>query len=523
MNDSVLVEALRARKPGALNALYDSYAEGLYRYCWFMLGGPDGSQVALRDTLIAAEAHIHALADPDRLETWLYALARGECVRRRLAADLDPPAVDVAPAEGDEAGPRTMAWNAVRSLPPEDREVLELTSRHGLTIDDLATVLGVSVKTAGTMYESARERLRDVVAVEVLARKGPRDCASRMRLLGDFPGELPLEKRQRIVRHMSRCGTCAPHRARQVSADKVFDLLPVVVLPETLRVRVMSCFTDPELVPYRRHVARRVGALDAGGFPIERIRGNRRRSCAMAGAMAAVAAVAAIALAVAQFVGGSGETVVAVASETSPATVEPPGVRLPWSPKPGDIPMTLEPLVEGASTHPIGSVGLTEPIAVSEPVPDGHSPRPTGGPRAPTARPTRPSAPHEPSRPEPAPPRPVTPERPGPPHDHQGGRSGSHFCRTTPRPTPPSPAPTRPAPKPTSNPTPKPTPKPTSKPTPSPKPTPPQPTPTAPKPTPTPTPTDKPTASPSESPAPSEPPAATDRPTATPSAPKSAV
>ncbi|MEV4185448.1 hypothetical protein AB0J28_28905 [Streptosporangium canum] len=42
-----------------------------------MLGGPDGAQVALRDTLIAAEAHVHALADPGRLVTWLYAPARG--------------------------------------------------------------------------------------------------------------------------------------------------------------------------------------------------------------------------------------------------------------------------------------------------------------------------------------------------------------------------------------------------------------------------------------------------------------
>nr|BFE84655.1 hypothetical protein GCM10020093_072560 [Planobispora longispora] len=77
MNDRVLVEALRARDPGALSTLYDTFAEGLHRYCRSMLTDIDGAQVALRDTLIVAEAHIHALADADRLKVWLYTLARG--------------------------------------------------------------------------------------------------------------------------------------------------------------------------------------------------------------------------------------------------------------------------------------------------------------------------------------------------------------------------------------------------------------------------------------------------------------
>ncbi|MEV4243523.1 sigma factor-like helix-turn-helix DNA-binding protein [Streptosporangium canum] len=515
MNDSVLVEALRARDAGALTALYDLHAEGLHRYCWFMLGGPDGAQVALRDTLIAAEAHVHALADPGRLVAWLYALARGECVRRRPASAPEPAPADAGPvlAENGDADLRVMARNATRSLSPEEREVLELVSRHGLSVADLAAVLGVSARLAGRMYGSARERLRDLVTVEVLARKGPHDCASQARLSAGFTGELTPGTRERMIRHVSRCDTCAPHRAGQVSVAKVFGLLPGVALPQTLRVRVMSGFADPDLVPYRRYVARRTGILDAAGFPVERVRGNRRRSRATVAAAAAVAAVAAMALIFIQPVVTSGETPAGTAPGASPATGEPPtgeppGVRLPRSSEPRDTPTALEALYEGSSAYPIGpapptgSIGPALPIAVTrpEPMPDrrvrGPFPAPTSTgeppdrPGGPTASPTGPSSPQEPAPVLPGPPRLGARERPGPPRDHQGSRPPRR-CRATPGPAPttPRPVPTHAEPSPAPRPAP-PTAAPTA-PTPAsttarPAPAPPRPAPAPPKPAPAP-------------------------------------
>ncbi|WP_170317361.1 sigma-70 family RNA polymerase sigma factor, partial [Acrocarpospora corrugata] len=270
MNDRVLVEALRDRDPGALAALYDSYAESVYRFCWAMLGSPDGAQVALRDTLIAAEAHIQSLADPEQLRPWLFALARGECARRRMPGfvitdDTDPAGVTV-PGEPGDTDLRVTAWNATQLLSPEDREILELSTRHGLSGPDLAATLGRSVRQAETLRDAATERLRDAVTAEVLAGQGPHDCPRRARILEG--GELSPETREQLIRHIARCETCRPHRDRQISAAKVFALLPAAALPDTLRVRVMSCFIDPELVPYRKYVARRVGTLDPAGFPI---------------------------------------------------------------------------------------------------------------------------------------------------------------------------------------------------------------------------------------------------------------
>ncbi|WP_062350183.1 RNA polymerase sigma factor [Herbidospora yilanensis] len=289
MTDRDLVQALRARDPGALAALYDAHAEGVYRFCWFLLG-PEGAQVALRDTMIAAEAHVEALRDPDRLYVWLLALARAECRRRWQAG---------APVEPEEA-PDAAAWHAVHGLPPADREILELSLRHGLAAADLGTVLGLSTRHAEALRESASLRLQDAITAEVLARRDPGDCPARSVLVADAEGGDPDERRARVVNHIFTCETCRPHRARQVSAGKVFALLPLPVMPDTVRVRVMSCFIDPELLPYRRYVARRAGPLDPDGFPGTR---HRRGRHVAVGALAAVAAAAVVVVLVMQVTG----------------------------------------------------------------------------------------------------------------------------------------------------------------------------------------------------------------------------
>ncbi|GIH93013.1 RNA polymerase sigma factor [Planobispora siamensis] len=448
MNDSVLVEALRERDAGALAALYDSYAESLYRYCLSMLDGAENAQAALRDTLIVAEAHIHALADADRLKPWLFALARRECLRRRPAVGAGAASAEPPDVGDDQADLRVMAWNAIRSLPEDDRELLALLTVHGLSMAEVASLLRAPVKGAEAMLEKAKEELRDAVTAEVLARKGPYDCAERARILTGFSGELAAGMRERLVGHIADCDTCAPHRSRQVSANKVFDLLPPEPLPETLKVRLMSCFTDPELVPYRRYVARRAGLLDAAGFPVEGMGGRPGWVHAVAGVAAAVVAAAAIAVIFAHLGGQTGETVADIASGKLPVTGEPPGVGLPWDPEADNGPVALEFIPRRPAAQP-GAVPVEPAVAdPGGPPPDGDAP----------ARPDRP----DPTGSGPADPVPAEPDPSGeqpdptggtdptlaptrPPRDHQDGR---------PRPRPcPVPSRTAPAPKPTPTPT----------------------------------------------------------------------
>ncbi|GIH23752.1 hypothetical protein Aph01nite_20620 [Acrocarpospora phusangensis] len=424
MNDRDLVEALRDRDPGALAALYDSHAESIYRFCWAMLGSPDGAQVALRDTLIAAEAHIVSLADPAQLRPWLFALARGECARRRMPGfvitdETDPAGVAVASDSGD-AALRLTAWQAAQLLSYEDREILELGTRHGLSAPDLATTLGRSVRQAEAARDAATERLLDAVTAEVLAAEGPHDCPRRAKIL-----ESPEESREHLVRHVARCDTCRRHRDSQLSAAKIFALLPSATLPDTLRVRVMSCFIDPELVPYRKYVARRVGALDPAGFPITEEATARRWPQAALGAVAAIAAAAAIVIAFTQLGAVPDEQIIGTASGKFPATADAPATKITESPKPRNIPLELREIQDITHYRPIRPDSAARPIPTKAPPlppkPTPRPPTPTTTPTitptptitvtVPTPRPTHPR-PHRPHRHHPRPTRACPPHTP---------------------------------------------------------------------------------------------------------------
>ncbi|MGN9787499.1 RNA polymerase sigma factor [Nonomuraea sp. ZG12] len=407
MNDRVLVEALRAGDPGAVAALYDTHAESIYRYCWFLLRNTDSAQVALRDVLIAAEAHAAALSDPGMLRPWLYALARGECTRRRIAVRQDAAEAPDGAPEQEDADLRLMAANAVRSLSAADAEVLDLTARHGLSTRELAPVLGLAVHQVVEIYDGARERLRDAITAEILARKGPYDCPPRARILTGFAGELTPDMRRRLVGHLPICETCAPHLSRQVSAAKVFELLPQVTLPEATRVRVLSCVVDPELFLYRRYVARRSEALDAAGFPVVGERRLRAWPRALAGVAAAVATVVAIGV-IFDFFGKEVDGLPGVATVAFPPAGEPPGLTLPWESRVRSERDDVQPLLDGTATHPLGTTPTATPVSIVttsprpsllDPVDDGRpsqapslslSPSRSSQAADPTLRPTEP-------------------------------------------------------------------------------------------------------------------------------------
>lgn len=267
MNERVLAEALRAGDPGAMATMYDHWSDDLFQYCWFLLRDRDAARVALRDALVVAQAHIGRLKDPELLRPWLYALARVECRRHRPAPPDDPDVTVARPDQGD-ADLRLTAWDAVMGLPALQREALELAVGRGLEPADVGLVLGGPPRAAEALLDRGRERLQQAVTGEILARKGGYHCPSRAAILGDWAGVLTPPLREGLARHAVGCADCSRHVPNNVSAAKVFGVLPEPEPPAGMRLRAMTCFTDPELAGYRTFVARRAARFGASGFPV---------------------------------------------------------------------------------------------------------------------------------------------------------------------------------------------------------------------------------------------------------------
>jgi RNA polymerase sigma factor (sigma-70 family) len=219
MRDREIVAAIVAGDPTGLAAAYDKYAESLYGYCDWMLGGSDRAADAVQDTFVIAAANLGGLRDPRRLRPWLYAAARSECHRRLCAgeAGLDEAAglADPSAGAGDNAERperRELVRAVLDGLGPGEREVLELGLRHDLSGADLAAVLGVSRNQAHAFASRARGRLERELGVLLVARTGRWACPTLDVMLHDWDGQLTAPMRKQVARHTGQCDACAYRR-----------------------------------------------------------------------------------------------------------------------------------------------------------------------------------------------------------------------------------------------------------------------------------------------------------------------
>lgn len=102
-------------------------------------------------------------------QAWLYGIARRTCVdwfRRRkrdsLAVQMDgvdePCQIDKAESGVDNID---KVWNAVKSLNPEQSQVIHLRFAAGLSYDQIAQVLGIPVGTVRSRLHRGLEGIRE--------------------------------------------------------------------------------------------------------------------------------------------------------------------------------------------------------------------------------------------------------------------------------------------------------------------------------------------------------------------------
>src|ERR1035441_3809345 len=101
--DREIVGSIIEGAPPGLGAAYDQYAGGLYAYCRSLLGEPADAADAVQDTFIIAAAKVSGLRDPERLRSWLYAVARNECHGRLRVSALATPLDEAAEMTDDVA------------------------------------------------------------------------------------------------------------------------------------------------------------------------------------------------------------------------------------------------------------------------------------------------------------------------------------------------------------------------------------------------------------------------------------
>jgi RNA polymerase sigma factor (sigma-70 family) len=285
MRDSEVVAAIVAGDPAGLAEAYDRYATLLYNYCRTLVGEPADAADAVQDTFLIAACRLSGLRDPDRLRSWLYAVARNECHRRlrsggeqaplEEALDVTDEAADVS-AGAERAELRGLVRDALTGLGPAEREAVELQLRQGLGNGEVASVLGISRNHAHALLSRARDQLEAAFGVLVVARAGRQDCPALDMLLKDWDGRLTVLLRNRVSRHIERCPACSERRRREMAPTMFLGSLPIAALPLAaaalpagLRDQVLRAATgnSPLAVAHRIAASHTTYPFGHHGFP----------------------------------------------------------------------------------------------------------------------------------------------------------------------------------------------------------------------------------------------------------------
>ena len=170
--DEELVAAVRARRPGAADAVVGRYEAALTSWARSLLhGAHHDAEEVVQDVLVKALAALGRDARPIALKPWLYAICRNACLdrlragRSRAAGDLGPLEPVLSDPRADPHA-RAVAREELSGLvaglgrlPARQRLALVGHELEGRSHEQLAAGLGVSVGASKALVCRARKEL----------------------------------------------------------------------------------------------------------------------------------------------------------------------------------------------------------------------------------------------------------------------------------------------------------------------------------------------------------------------------
>ncbi|MBD0290741.1 MAG: sigma-70 family RNA polymerase sigma factor [Thermoleophilia bacterium] len=175
LSDEVLLALVARSDDGALAELYDRFGRVAYGLALRILRDEPLAQDAVQDAFLAVwRSADRFLVERGKASTWILTLVHRRAVdlvrredRRRgdpLGRAPEPLSAETTEDEAALGFERRLVQDALRSLPREQREALELAYYGGLTQSELAERLGQPLGTIKSRMFAGLTRLRDLLA-----------------------------------------------------------------------------------------------------------------------------------------------------------------------------------------------------------------------------------------------------------------------------------------------------------------------------------------------------------------------
>jgi RNA polymerase sigma-70 factor, ECF subfamily len=168
--DDPLIRGLAQGRENAFAALYDRFADSLFRFAHTLLNSKEDAEDVVQEVFVSLVRSRASLVRVDNLRAYLFASLRNAVAqhsrRRKLDQMTSLERIDepVDSKTRSTAGDRSFELEQVlQNLPFEQRELVALKIDGELTFAEIAEVLNISPNTAASRYRYALEKLREAM------------------------------------------------------------------------------------------------------------------------------------------------------------------------------------------------------------------------------------------------------------------------------------------------------------------------------------------------------------------------
>jgi RNA polymerase sigma-70 factor (ECF subfamily) len=166
--DELLLEKARGGNQEAFLVLYQRHRNPIFRFLYRLLGSAELAEDIAHDCFLSLirDSEKSSSSAPASLRTRLYSTARTRAMEYLENSNVMEFEATQDESDNQAHGGKLVSEVAegIASLPALEREALILSEYEGLELDEIAAIVGADVRTVAERRESARQRLRNVLA-----------------------------------------------------------------------------------------------------------------------------------------------------------------------------------------------------------------------------------------------------------------------------------------------------------------------------------------------------------------------
>ncbi|MDH7516352.1 MAG: RNA polymerase sigma factor [Bacteroidota bacterium] len=180
-DEYTVIEMAKRGDPAAVKQLIDTYADTVYRFSYNVCRNADRAEHTTQETFLSILGKLGQYDHRSKLSTWIYSIVVNHCLmlarqgKMRRTRSLDENGFTLPEAEmplstddphslTEQADTRRHLDAAISRLSPEYRMVFVLRDIDGLSAEEVAKIMGISVPAVKSRLHRARKFLREQLA-----------------------------------------------------------------------------------------------------------------------------------------------------------------------------------------------------------------------------------------------------------------------------------------------------------------------------------------------------------------------